>query len=255
MQNKIKGIIRSHPYISYAQFGEDIVLYKLLNSVENGFYIDIGCAQPVKSSVTKFFYDRGWTGINIDPREEIMSKYISARPNDINLTIAISDKNGEYLFWENGGLSTFDEDTVERIGKANFKEPRLASVVRLDDIISQYDIHEIHFLKIDVEAHEKQVLDSIDLSIYRPWVIAVESTFPATKTPSHEGWEDILLGNSYVLITEYAINRYYVDLKYRDVIVKNFLKYPIVPYITHQHRRVLNSSIMELNKAQDIVKI
>lgn len=53
--------------ISYAQNHEDIMLWRALKSVQNGFYVDVGANDPVLDSVTKLFYDRGWSGINIEP--------------------------------------------------------------------------------------------------------------------------------------------------------------------------------------------
>lgn len=47
------------PFISYAQNFEDVMLRRALRSVERGFYIDVGAADPVEMSVTKTFYDAG----------------------------------------------------------------------------------------------------------------------------------------------------------------------------------------------------
>jgi peptide methionine sulfoxide reductase MsrB len=53
--------------ITYAQNQEDIMLHRALRDVQKGFFIDVGAQHPVVDSVTKFFYDQGWRGINIDP--------------------------------------------------------------------------------------------------------------------------------------------------------------------------------------------
>lgn len=55
--------------ISYAQNFEDLVLHRVFRGQKNGFYIDMGPMGPVLESVTKFFYDEGWSGINIEPNE------------------------------------------------------------------------------------------------------------------------------------------------------------------------------------------
>ena len=33
-------------FVSYAQNGEDVVLWRALSHVENGFYVDVGAADP-----------------------------------------------------------------------------------------------------------------------------------------------------------------------------------------------------------------
>ena len=53
--------------ISYPQNFEDAVLNRVFHDVENGRYIDVGAYDPVIDSVTKHFYDKGWTGVNIEP--------------------------------------------------------------------------------------------------------------------------------------------------------------------------------------------
>ncbi|RQU92579.1 FkbM family methyltransferase, partial [Burkholderia cenocepacia] len=45
--------------ISFAQNQEDVMLWRALGHVHNGFYIDVGAADPVDLSVTKLFYDHG----------------------------------------------------------------------------------------------------------------------------------------------------------------------------------------------------
>ena len=53
--------------ISYAQNFEDVVLNRVFHNIANGRYIDVGGYDPVVDSVTKHFYDKGWSGVNIEP--------------------------------------------------------------------------------------------------------------------------------------------------------------------------------------------
>ncbi len=55
------------PFISYASNFEDVLLNRIFKDVADGFYIDIGADHPVYSSTTKSFYDRGWSGVNVEP--------------------------------------------------------------------------------------------------------------------------------------------------------------------------------------------
>ena len=41
---------------TYAQFLEDVILYRGLRDVQNGFYIDVGAYRPEENSVTKLFF-------------------------------------------------------------------------------------------------------------------------------------------------------------------------------------------------------
>ena len=42
-------------FISYAQHGEDVLLWRALSGVKNGFYIDVGAFHPINDSVTRAF--------------------------------------------------------------------------------------------------------------------------------------------------------------------------------------------------------
>ena len=54
-------------FISYAQNFEDVILWRALKHVENGFYIDIGAQDPVIDSVSRGFYEKGWRGLHVEP--------------------------------------------------------------------------------------------------------------------------------------------------------------------------------------------
>ena len=57
--------------ISYAQNFEDVLLWRALKQVRNGFYIDIGAQHPEHDSVSKLFYDHGWRGVHVEPTPRI----------------------------------------------------------------------------------------------------------------------------------------------------------------------------------------
>ena len=80
---------------SYSQCGEDMLLWRFLKDIERGFYIDVGGFDPTTDSVTKVFYDAGWSGITLEPNPTLLERFQEARPRDINLGIAVSDRDAE----------------------------------------------------------------------------------------------------------------------------------------------------------------
>ena len=104
---------------SYAQLLEDVILYCALKDVDKGFYIDVGASDPTQLSVTKFFYDRGWHGINIEPLPDKCALLAEKRPRDVNLCIGLGNKRGKLEIFEAGEGSTFlpefaDQNTRKR---------------------------------------------------------------------------------------------------------------------------------------------
>ena len=87
-------------FVSYAQNFEDVLLHRVFGGQDTGFYVDAGAYHPVVGSVTKAFYDRGWSGINVEPGS-VFAELAAGRPRDVNLQMAVGDRAGEAVFIEN----------------------------------------------------------------------------------------------------------------------------------------------------------
>ena len=86
--------------ISYAQNFEDVILARLFEGVRDGFYVDIGAAHPTELSVTRHFYDLGWSGINVEPIASHHALFERDRPRDVNVNAAAGAAPGEATFYE-----------------------------------------------------------------------------------------------------------------------------------------------------------
>ena len=208
-------------FISYAQNFEDVMLWRALKSVECGFYIDVGANDPDIDSVTKAFYDRGWRGINIEPVAQWHEKLQEKRVRDINLQLAVGAEKGELVLYElpDTGLSTIIKTTAERHeAKHGYtKIERTVLVETLTSICQRFHVAPIHFLKIDVEGAEKDVLDGLDLSVIRPWIILVESTFPDTQVEDYAQWDPLIRAANYNYVYYDGLNRFYVAQEHEDL--------------------------------------
>ncbi len=200
------------PMISFAEQGEDVLLRRALNKTK-GFYVDVGAAYPTVSSVTKYFYDLGWRGINIEPQPNIFKVLHTARPRDINLQCAVGTSRHDTRltqFAGGWGLATSNK----RAAAEHVRFGLTPTVIRvptqtLNQILTQHRVTRIDFLKIDVEGSERDVLKSIDLNRWRPTVIVIESTLPMHPTPSFKSWELLLIRSGYRLALFDGLNRYY----------------------------------------------
>jgi FkbM family methyltransferase len=200
--------------ISYAQNFEDVMLNRVFRDRDNGFYIDVGAADPVVDSVTKFFYDEGWCGINIEPNEWFYNKLMADRPRDINLNVALGERDEErelYLF-ERIGNSTFEEASRDRYAERGFEtRPVPVQVTTLAAICEQYATRPIDFLKIDCEGWEKFVIKGADWDRFRPSMLVIEATEPGTSAPSWQDWEPLLIEDaSYDMVYFDGLNRFYL---------------------------------------------
>lgn len=205
-------------FVSYSQNFEDAVLFRALQHIENGFYIDVGANDPNVESITKAFYERGWHGINIEPVNHWFEKLVKERPSDVNLQVAAGDNLGKLAFFEilETGLSTGNVDFARRHEKAGFVVvERVVPLRTLNDICAQYLTgQEIHFLKIDVEGFEASVLNGLDLTLVRPWILVIEATEPLSTVETWQEWEPQLLHCNYSFAHFDKLNRFYFANEY-----------------------------------------
>ena len=245
--------------ISYAQNFEDVMLWRALKHIECGFYVDVGANHPTLDSVTKWFYDNGWRGINIEPIEQWFELLEQERPSDINLNIAAGENNGQLTLFEiaDTGLSTVNEEFAKKHQQErNFNYSKVVVPQRtLTSICEDYHLAPIHFLKIDVEGAEKQVLQGLDLNRVRPWIVMVEATLPNSQIEDYETWEDKLLQNAYRFVYFDGLNRFYLAEEKEEALGQCFMSPPnvfdnFVPYKQYRAENELAEKECSLDRAQ-----
>ncbi len=201
--------------ISYAQNREDVLLARVFSTERPGFFIDVGAYDPTSCSITRHFYNHGWRGVNVEPAPEAAERIRAARPRDVTENVAVSNREGRLTFFEaepqHAGLSTLDREQAEvhrRRGVAlrEYEVP----VTTLAALCAKHCPPCIDFVCVDVEGHERQVLEGMDFARFRPTVMVVESTRPMGTEPTHGQWESILLDADYRYATFDGLNRYYV---------------------------------------------
>lgn len=168
--------------ISYAQEGEDLLLFNLMNTNNGGFFVDIGAHHPLRLSNTQKLYAMGWNGINIDPTPGGMQVFKKLRSRDINLELGISNVNEKLTFYQfnEPALNTFDKEKALKVSsESNFNIVKQIEIetVTLESVLDQYLTlkQNIDFLNIDVEGFELNVLKSNNWNKYKPKMLLVEN--------------------------------------------------------------------------------
>jgi len=212
--------------ISRAQNQEDVMLWRALKDVENGFYIDVGAADPDHFSVTSIFYQNGWTGINLEPSSVHYDQLLQKRPHDRNLRVAVDEISGEKTFFEipGSGLSTLERSVAEQHEQGQWAVREVTvTCCTLAEICNEHvGERPVHFLKIDVEGAEERVLRGADFHRCRPWIVVVEATRPLSQTADHERWEHLLLDNAYAFAWFDGLNRFYVACEHGTRLLPHF---------------------------------
>jgi FkbM family methyltransferase len=205
----------TQPFLSYAQNFEDVMLWRALKGVDKGFYIDVGAAWPRDHSVTAAFYDRDWRGINIEPNPSFFEMLRADRPRDINLNVLIGENSAEqvdFFVIQGTGLSTTNKSIADGHLEGGFSSQKIE--IAQSTLVSVIETHcagrDIHFLKVDAEGAEAQVLKSNDWDRFRPWICVIEATVPLSEQESYIEWDEYLISKRYIHAYSDGLNRFYV---------------------------------------------
>ncbi|MFC3690392.1 FkbM family methyltransferase [Aquipuribacter hungaricus] len=219
-------------FVSYSQNGEDVVLWRALSGVAGGRYVEVGGNDPTVDSVSRAFYERGWSGVVLEPVAEFAARFREERPRDTVLEAAAGSGSGEttlHVIAGTGLSSTDPEVAASQRARGWQTVETVVQQVRLDDVLAEHvgEGEDVHFLLVDVEGAEREVLGSLDLHRWRPWVLVVEATAPSTDSPTHEAWEHLVLSAGYRLVLFDGLSRFYVADEHADLAPR--LSYPASP--------------------------
>ncbi|HUS22617.1 MAG TPA: FkbM family methyltransferase [Aeromicrobium sp.] len=225
--------------LSYAQNREDFIIAGFFPDVEVGHYVDIGAGHPIELSVTKLFYERGWSGLNVEPVPELAALLRADRPRDVTVEGGVADREGRISFTQyvGIGLSTFNADMIAEHEASD--APATIShveydidVTTLDSLLRAHPLPHIHFMKIDVEGSEYEVLAGNDWNTFRPELLCIETDHMVRD------WFPLLKAANYRMVFDDGLNAYFLAAEARhraelfsfadDVLDGGYLVPPVV---------------------------
>ena len=163
--------------ISYSFNAVDLIIDYIFKNKNNGFYLDVGSQHPISNNNTYLLFKRGWSGINIDLDKKNIDLFNTARPNDINLNLAISSDVAEkklYFYHDKSPINTLDK-VVSDFQTATVKKIKRIKTTTLNIALQNLKFNnKIDYMNLDVEGHEMDIFKAFDLSLYKPSIISVE---------------------------------------------------------------------------------
>ena len=110
--------------VSYSEELEDKILQYYFAGMEDSFYVDIGGFHPISLSNTLRLYSQGWRGINVEPDPTRFKTFLELRPGQLNLNIAMGNKDSFETFYEMSDpiISTMDEKVKDKSKRQFSKE-------------------------------------------------------------------------------------------------------------------------------------
>lgn len=189
---------RQNESMMFSQRNQDYYLYtrhfKYLN--RPGLYVDIGANDPVHISNT-YFLDRclQWNGICVEGNLNYIEPLYSKRSCHI-APVCVSSKDGalvEYSIF-NGWSGIVDQGYKH---KQRFKQDKVVTFKHrcstMENILRRNGIQHVDYMSLDVEGHEKQVLEGFNWEHVTIDVMTIETT-PDTLNQISE----FMLGKGYI---------------------------------------------------------
>ena len=138
-----------------------------------GVFVEVGANDGKSYSNTHDLIPMGWKGVYIEPVRKLMNKCrINHSGNDVAfLEVACSDHNGTLDIYELPDLYTANKDIIREK-----KKYETVPCIVLNDLFRLFSIFniKIDLLIIDVEFHEKEVLQGFNKK-YRPKMVIIEA--------------------------------------------------------------------------------
>jgi FkbM family methyltransferase len=208
--------------MSYGQFNEDgFILSHFTQSF--GYAIEVGGADGINGSPTKCLEDKGWKTLLIEPNPELFGLAKSRRPYVYQCAAgeANEDGVGMTIYTLNGGNQSavsglkpsvklieqhqhlIEDQHLEIVSKRTLNSLINEWAIELGEIIPNID-----FISIDTEGTELDVMRGLDISKWKPKMIALENNF------EDHNYLRTMYNYGYVLYDRIGVNDYYMEQSY-----------------------------------------
>jgi FkbM family methyltransferase len=192
----------------FAQFGEDRILDQIFANQAQGYCVEVGAYDGRTGSATYHFEKRGWHCLLVEPIPEFAEE-IRRHRRCILKTCAASSREGEATFFMAETLEQMStlhlaqdhHQWVRRLGGTI--KPITVRTTTLNNLLAEARFPELHFVTIDVEGHELEVLQGFDLERYKPRIVIVEELARQSRVMSY------MAERGYVNFKRTGVNEWY----------------------------------------------
>ncbi len=211
----------------YSQVNQDKFLNEcLFKNLKNGFFLEIGAYDGITFSNTYFFEKNlNWSGYCFEPIPEYFNKLKEKRKAKC-FNVCVGNKNSEVEFLHvknqamfSGISNKVNKDDFKKIKKENIQKIK-SKLINIADFLKEYNLKEIHYVSLDIEGAEEEVLRAIDYNKTFIHSISVEDNQNLKKV------DKILKKANFVLVKHCLFEKIFVNK--RSKYFKNISKTQII---------------------------
>jgi FkbM family methyltransferase len=206
---------------SFSQSGEDLIMQFIFMwlRIEKPSYLDIGAHHPTYLSNTYLFYEKGSSGVCVEPDPFLFEAIQKTRKRDICLNMGVGggglDKADFYIL-NSRTLSTFSREEAERY--ASYEGKNIEKVVEIplisvNAIIAQHCPSVPNLVSLDVEGMDLQILQDFDFDKYTPEVFCIETLTYTEDNTERKLTEiiDLMTAKNYFVYADTYLNSIFVS--------------------------------------------
>ena len=165
----------------HSQIGQDQwVLQGVFPGVRNGYFVDIGSSDGILLSNTKALEEQGWTGVCIDP----FPTNVESRTCDVFPEVVYNSPGQLLSFRQAGTLGGIQSHLNRYASNKRVKNAQLVefTTTTVDKILDRAQAPAyLHYVSLDVEGAEYEVLRGFDLGKYQVGAFTIEHNFEEPK--------------------------------------------------------------------------
>jgi len=166
---------------TYSQFQQDLHVCKFYENLKGGYFVDIGAFDGISiSNSYKIEKELAWHGICVEPQPDVFDRLLENR-NCININKALTSSSGETLEFSKGrggnsvlsGLTKFLDGWGRNAAMRGDRLEMVSST--LNEVLDDNNAPPfIHYLSLDTEGSELEILKGVDLGRYTFGYLCIE---------------------------------------------------------------------------------
>jgi FkbM family methyltransferase len=201
--------------ICFSSHGEDLLLHRMFELPDEGFYVDVGAFHPIRASNTFRLHLMGWKGVAVEPNLDFARRFARLRPGCTLVTCGIGRDVGklEYIRFQERQCNTFDPHMAEiaKEGGAHEVDRTQVDVMPLSRLFEMHvGDRPIDVLSVDVEGLDLVALQSNDWARWSPSIVLVEDHLPVGSSFERSDIATFLTAHGYFLAARVHFTSFFV---------------------------------------------
>jgi FkbM family methyltransferase len=169
----------------YSQYNEEKFLLDFFGINYKGIVVEIGAADGINNSNSRFLIELGWTGLLVEPNKKNFKKLSELYYGNNNIILEnlgcsnITTEKVDFFIDKNDDfeqLSTFSLNQKNKcinLYNCNFINDKI-DLLKTSELFEKYSIKHIDFLSIDTEDFDTNVILGIDFNVVTIKLVCIE---------------------------------------------------------------------------------